>query len=197
MVDLQIDLTEAREQAIQRLGELKNENVNKVLKRSLKRATNSYQASTIRETKKKYLLKRESIEKNMHIAEIFVNVKGMFLKGIERSEDMYASIDMAVDKIERQVVKYKEKLISRKNIENRESMEDLKLSVYDYNEDSAIDEPTVVISKQIPAKPMDIEEAIMQMDLMNKNFFVFRNAENSEINVVYKRDDGKVGIIEP
>ena len=55
----------------------------------------------------------------------------------------------------------------------------------------------IVISKQIPAKPMDIEEAIMQMDLMNKNFFVFRNAENSEINVVYKRDDGKVGIIEP
>lgn len=138
-----------------------------------------------------------NVEKNIHIAEIFVNVKGMFLKGIERSEDMYASIDMAVDKIERQVVKYKEKLTSRKNIENRESMEDLKLSVYDYNEDSAIEEPTVVISKQIPAKPMDIEEAIMQMDLMNKNFFVFRNAENSEINVVYKRDDGKVGIIEP
>ena len=138
-----------------------------------------------------------NVEKNMHIAEIFVNVKGMFLKGIERSEDMYASIDMAVDKIERHVVKYKEKLTSRKNIENRESMEDLKLSVYDYNEDSAIEEPTVVISKQIPAKPMDIEEAIMQMDLMNKNFFVFRNAEHSEINVVYKRDDGKVGIIEP
>lgn len=138
-----------------------------------------------------------NVEKNMHIAEIFVNVKGMFLKGIERSEDMYASIDMAADKIERQVVKYKEKLISRKNIENRESMENLTLSVYDYDEDSAIDEPTVVISKQIPAKPMDIEEAIMQMDLMNRNFFVFRNAENSEINVVYKRDDGKVGIIEP
>lgn len=138
-----------------------------------------------------------NVEKNMHIAEIFVNVKGMFLKGIERSEDMYASIDLAVDKIERQVVKYKEKLTSRKNIENRESMENLKLSVYDYDEDSAIDEPTVVISKQIPAKPMDIEEAIMQMDLMNRNFFVFRNAENSEINVVYKRDDGKVGIIEP
>ena len=138
-----------------------------------------------------------NVEKNMHIAEIFVNVKGMFLKGIEKSEDMYASIDMAVDKIERQVVKYKEKLISRKNIENRESMEDLKLSVYDYNEEHAIEEPTVVISKQIPAKPMDIEEAIMQMDLMNKNFFVFRDAENSEINVVYKRDDGKVGIIEP
>ena len=75
-------------------------------------------------------------------------------------------------------------------------MEDLKLNVYDYNEESAIDEPKIVITKSLPAKPMDIEEAIMQMDLMNKNFFVFRNAENSEINVVYKRDDGKVGLIE-
>ena len=86
---------------------------------------------------------------------------------------MYASIDMAVDKIERQVVKYKEKLISRKNIENRESMEDLKLSVYDYNEEHAIEEPTVVISKQIPAKPMDIEEAIkettVKLVLLNHN----------------------------
>lgn len=138
-----------------------------------------------------------NVEKNNHIAEIFVNVKGIFLKGIEKSEDMYASIDMAVDKIERQVAKYKEKIRTRKGSENKKPMNDLKLSVYDYDEDSAIDEPTVVISKQIPAKPMDIEEAIMQMDLMNRNFFVFRNAENSEINVVYKRDDGKVGIIEP
>ena len=87
-----------------------------------------------------------NVEKNMHIAEIFVNVKGMFLKGIEKSEDMYASIDMAMDKIERQVVKYKEKLQSRKNAENRASMEDLKLNVYDYNEESAIDEPKIVMT---------------------------------------------------
>lgn len=136
-----------------------------------------------------------SVEKNMHIAEIFVNVKGMFLKGIEKSEDMYASIDMAVDKIDRQVAKYKEKLHTRKSSENKEA-KDLTLNVYDYSEDSVIDEPKIVITKQIPAKPMDIEEAIMQMDLMNKNFFVFRNSENLDINVVYKRDDGKVGLIE-
>lgn len=67
MVDLQIDLTEAREQAIQRLGELKNENVNKVLKRSLKRATTTYQASTKRETQKKYILKDKSIDDSMRI----------------------------------------------------------------------------------------------------------------------------------
>lgn len=135
------------------------------------------------------------VEKNLHIAEIFVNVKGIFLKGIEKSEDMYASIDMAVDKIERQLVKYKEKLRSRKNAEIREG-DALKLNVYDYDEESVISDPQVIISKSIPAKPMDVEEAVMQMDLMNKNFFVFRNAENAEINVVYKRDDGKIGLIE-
>lgn len=135
------------------------------------------------------------VEKNLHIAEIFVNVKGIFLKGIEKSEDMYASIDMAVDKIERQLVKYKEKLKSRKNAEIREG-DALKLNVYDYDEESVISDPQVIISKSIPAKPMDVEEAVMQMDLMNKNFFVFRNAENAEINVVYKRDDGKIGLIE-
>lgn len=135
------------------------------------------------------------VEKNLHIAEIFVNVRGIFLKGIEKSEDMYASIDMAVDKIERQLVKYKEKLKSRKNAEIREG-DALKLNVYDYDEESVISDPQVIISKSIPAKPMDVEEAVMQMDLMNKNFFVFRNAENAEINVVYKRDDGKIGLIE-
>ncbi len=67
MVRLEMDLTQAREQAIQRLGALREGNINKVLKKSLKRATDTYQASTIRETKKRYLLKRESIKKNMHI----------------------------------------------------------------------------------------------------------------------------------
>jgi len=59
------------------------------------------------------------------------------------------------------------------------------------------DNPVTVISKQIPVKPMDVEEAVMQMDLLNKNFFVFRNADSSEVNVVYKRDDGNIGLIEP
>lgn len=135
------------------------------------------------------------VEKNMQIVEIFVNVKGMFLKGIEKSEDMYASIDMAIDKIDRQLSKYKEKLQSRKHQDNKDH-KDLTLHVYDYNEDEAMEEATVVISKSMPAKPMDLEEAVMQMDLMNKNFFVFRNAENGDINVVYKRDDGNIGLIE-
>ena len=134
------------------------------------------------------------VQKNLHIAEVLVDVKGIFLKGYEKSEDMYASIDIAVDKIEKQLVKYKERLKNRKNSE-RNHEDTLKLNVYDTN--TMMDaEPRVIVSKSIPSKPMDIDEAVMQMDLLNKNFFIFRNSQSSEINVVYKRDDGQIGLIE-
>lgn len=134
------------------------------------------------------------VQKNVHIAEILVNAKGVFLKGLEKSEDLYASIDLAIDKIDRQLVKYKEKLKDKKLME-KEFEKPLKLNVYDHRN---IDEkPTIIVSKQIPVKPMDVEEAVMQMDLLNKNFFVFRNSTSGEVNVVYRRDDGNIGLIEP
>jgi putative sigma-54 modulation protein len=135
------------------------------------------------------------VNKNIHLAEILVNAKGVFLKGRESSEDLYASIDLAIDKIERQLVKYKEKLKSRK-LSEKNFQEPLKLNVY---EDQSFDDhfSASIITKEIPVKPMDIEEAVMQMDLLNKNFFVFRNAKNSEVNVVYRRDDGNIGLIQP
>lgn len=133
------------------------------------------------------------IQKNIHIAEVFIDAKGMFLKGIDRSEDLYASIDLAIDKIEKQVVKYKDKLRSRKVYEHRP--ED-SLSMDVYNTDTIHDnQPDIIVSKSIPAKPMDIDEAVMQMNLLNKNFFVFRSSENNDISVVYKRDDGNIGLI--
>ncbi|UOD34006.1 ribosome-associated translation inhibitor RaiA [Deferribacteraceae bacterium V6Fe1] len=134
------------------------------------------------------------VQKNVHMAEILVNAKGVFLKGIEKSEDLYASIDLAIDKIERQLVKYKEKLKSKKLIDKKFEAP-LKLDVYE--SESFDDKPVSIITKEIPVKPMDIEEAVMQMDLLNKNFFVFRNAKNSEVNVVYRRDDGNIGLIQP
>ncbi|MCB4204495.1 ribosome-associated translation inhibitor RaiA [Deferribacterales bacterium Es71-Z0220] len=134
------------------------------------------------------------VQKNVHMAEILVNAKGVFLKGIEKSEDLYASIDLAIDKIERQLVKYKEKLKSKKLIDKKFEVP-LKLDVYE--SESFDDKPVSIITKEIPVKPMDIEEAVMQMDLLNKNFFVFRNAKNSEVNVVYRRDDGNIGLIQP
>ncbi len=135
------------------------------------------------------------VQKNLHIAEVLVDVKGIFLKGFEKSEDMYASIDFAVDKIEKQLVKHKERIKGRKTHERRDD-EILKLNVYE--PESVYDtEPEIIVTKSIPSKPMDIEEAAMQMDLLNKNFFVFIDAETSQVNVVYKRDDGNIGLIQP
>ncbi|KAA0258196.1 ribosome-associated translation inhibitor RaiA [Deferribacter autotrophicus] len=136
------------------------------------------------------------VQKNVHIAEILVDAKGVFLKGLEKSEDLYASIDLAVDKIEKQLVKYKEKLKSKKIMENVPGAS-LRLNVIDIESIFETEKPKTIISKQIPAKPMTIEEAVMQMELLNKNFFVFRNADTGEINVVYQRDDGNLGLIEP
>lgn len=135
------------------------------------------------------------VQKNVHLAEILVNAKGVFLKGLERSEDLYASIDLAIDKIDRQLVKYKEKLKTKK-LMDKDFEKPLKLNIYE-NDSMDSDKPSIIVSKHIPVKPMDVEEAVMQMDLLNKNFFVFRNAVSSEVNVVYRRDDGNIGLIEP
>lgn len=133
------------------------------------------------------------IQKNMHIAEVLVDAKGMFLKGYEKSEDMYASIDIAVDKIEKQIIRYKEKIKTHKHVERR--LEDaLKLNIYDT--ESVMKAPEIIVTKTMPSKPMDIDEAVMQMDLLNKNFFVFKNYKSGLLNVVYKRDDGNIGLIE-
>jgi len=134
------------------------------------------------------------VQKNVHIVEILLSAKGVFMKGLEKSEDLYASIDLAADKIEKQLVKYKEKLKDKK-LHDKEYEAPLKLNVLDSQsvEDS---ETRIIISKDIPVKPMDPEEAVMQMDLLNKSFFVFRNSDSNEVAVVYQRDDGNIGLIE-
>lgn len=136
------------------------------------------------------------IQKNLHIVEVLIAAKGVFMKGLEKSEDLYASIDLATDKIEKQLVKYKEKLKNKK-LHDKEFEVPLKLNVFDTASVESIDEENIiVITKDIPAKPMDVEEAVMQMDLLNKTFFVFRNAEDNQLAVVYVRDDGNIGLIE-
>jgi putative sigma-54 modulation protein len=134
-----------------------------------------------------------AVQKNIQSAEVLVKVKGMYLKGIERSEDVYASLDLAMDKIEKQIVRYKDRFRDKKHADAAGS---LKMNVY---EAASMDDqaPKIIASKDIEAKPMDVEEAAMQMELMNKSFFVFRSAVSGDINIVYKRDDGNIGLIEP
>ncbi|MDR2400351.1 MAG: ribosome-associated translation inhibitor RaiA [Deferribacteraceae bacterium] len=127
--------------------------------------------------------------KNSYVVEVLAHSKGLYLKGVETSSDPYAALDLVVDKIERQVVRYKDRISQRKHAEHSSS---LQMAVY---EAASVEEekPEVIISKSIDVKPMSVEEAAMQMDLMNKDFFVFRN-EVGALNVVYKRDDGNIGL---
>jgi putative sigma-54 modulation protein len=132
-----------------------------------------------------------TVQKDTQTAEVLIHSKGTYLKGLGRSEDLYASLDFATDKIERQVAKYKDRLNDRK--QNAKPGK-LHMNVY---ESASVDakKPEILISKEIPADEMNVEEAVMQMELLNKDFFAFRN-ETGALSVVYRRDDGNIGLIE-
>jgi putative sigma-54 modulation protein len=131
-----------------------------------------------------------SVQKNRQIIEVTIPANGMLLRGEEATEDMYASIDNVVEKLERQIRKYKTKL------ERRVHDDTIRLAnVPDYVGEGA--EPNIVKTKKFAFKPMDAEEAVLQMDLLEHNFFVFMNSDTNEVNVVYKRKDGNYGLIEP
>ena len=133
-----------------------------------------------------------SIEKNRHIAEVTVPVDGILLRTEEATGDMYSSIDAMLKKLERQIRKHRTRLGRRLH----EDAFTTEAAVY---EDVDVEEvtPILVRSKKFSIKPMDVEEAMMQMELIGHSFFVFRNAESGEVNVLYARNDGNVGLIEP
>ncbi|HEU0193026.1 MAG TPA: ribosome-associated translation inhibitor RaiA [Gaiellales bacterium] len=128
------------------------------------------------------------------VAEATVWTKGPVLRARESSADMYASIDMVAEKLERQVKRYRERR-TRKQAQHLASH-----SAPAANEPPALpDEENAVIvkQKQFNMKPMPPEEAILQLELIGHDFFVFTNADTDEVNVVYKRRDGNYGLIEP
>ena len=137
-----------------------------------------------------------SVQKNNHIAEITIPFKGIIFRAEEVSDDMYVSIDRVVDKIEKQILKHKAKLKNRFG-----SNESIRFEIPLVYEEAKGEEEEgsfeIVKTKRFPIKPMSPEEAILQMNLLGHNFFVFTNADTDTINVVYKRKDGKYGLIEP
>ncbi len=134
-----------------------------------------------------------TVEKFRHIADVTINVNGVRINGVEETEDLYSAIDMVVDKLEAQIKKHKNKFRRRKGAATRgKELETMQGS--DFPEDS---EPQVIKSEKFYAKPMDIDEAVMQLELSDDNFLVFTNARTNNINVIYKRKDGNYGLIEP
>lgn len=126
--------------------------------------------------------------------EVTIPMKNLTLRAEERHDDMYAAIDLIVDKLERQIRKHKTKV-------NRKFREREGAGLYFANvtqTETAVneDEYTVVRTKQFDLKPMDQEEAILQMNMLGHDFYIFTDADSDSTNIVYKRKDGKYGLIE-
>jgi putative sigma-54 modulation protein len=128
-------------------------------------------------------------------AEVKMVSRGIVMRGEENTEDMYSSIDLVVDKIERQARKYKDKIRAYKAVSLGEEIR-VRHEVLDQ---ASLDEdriPKIIQSQEFSAKPMSVEEAVMQMDLMSNDFLVFMNSGTKDVNVVYRRKDGNIGLIE-
>lgn len=142
-----------------------------------------------------------SVVREMQNVEVTIPLTGFILRAEEKAGDMYASIDLVVDKLERQIRKHKTKVNRRIRQESglRElAKSDQTTSAVAVEDEDEVDVYELVRTKKFTMKPMDLEEAILQMNMVGHNFFVFANSDLSEqVNVVYRRDDGKYGLIEP
>lgn len=133
-----------------------------------------------------------SVEKFRHLAEINITGDRLNINGKEETGDMYSAIDLVLDKLENQIKKNKQKI--------RKHRSGSKVRQKDFiEEETRLDEETAdrVVVTNIEYKPMDVEEAIMQMDLVNDNFLVFTNARTDRVNVLYRRKNGHYGLIQP
>ena len=133
-----------------------------------------------------------TVEKFRHMADVTLSVNGTTIKGVEETGDMYSAIDQVTDKIEKQVKRYRSKIRNRRteSRKNERVLEAEEITALSF-EDPSIEKEKMV------AKPMDPEEAAMQLGMSQQDFLVFRNSRSEEINVIYKRKDGNLGLIEP
>ncbi|MDY7226921.1 ribosome hibernation-promoting factor, HPF/YfiA family [Hyalangium rubrum] len=177
-----------------------------------------------------------SLERHLHHADITIHSGSWVLRGREKSEDMYASIDLAMDKIERQLRRYKDKLKThhgRERVHHRQGLVQqlsrVRHAVFDmpdeHHEEAAAEPasqaqslraaasaPTtenpaaksdvssahrVLRTTHLTVQPMKVDEAVMQMNLMNNDFYVFHNVDSDAMSVLYRRKDGQYGLIEP
>lgn len=129
-----------------------------------------------------------SVVREQHICEVTIPMGSHLLRAEERSNDMYASIDRVVDKLQRQIEKYRRRLMAHRPETNGEAA---------LSGPTLVSHGEVVRTKRYPVKPMTVDEAVMQMELLGHDFFIFTNAETDRVSVVYRRWDGNFGLIEP
>ena len=132
-----------------------------------------------------------SLEHNRHIAEVTIPYEGGIIRADESTGDMYASIDGVIEKLERQVERYKTRM------GRYHKAAPAAIEPEDADDIDEEDEPRIVRVKQFNIKPMDEEEAMLQIEMLGHSFYVFENANTGKINVLYKRKDGNYGLIGP
>jgi putative sigma-54 modulation protein len=135
------------------------------------------------------------VEKFRHMADVSVSLDGTWINAVEETGDMYSAIDQVMDKVEKQVKRHRSK-VKNKRGETVKSGESLEEDLVIEGVATSIEEPMIAVEKRV-AKPMDPEEAAMQLSLSPQDFLVFRNSRSREINVIYRRRDGNLGLIEP
>jgi len=132
-----------------------------------------------------------SVEKYRHKVEVLLKVNGVLIQAEGITGDVYSSIDGVAEKLERQIKKYKEKLVSHRKVEG------MKTGAAEVEEAIPVEFGRIIKNKRFELKPMSPDEAAMQMELLDKDFFVFTNDNSGDINVIYRRRDGNFGLIEP
>jgi len=139
-----------------------------------------------------------SVEKYRHRAEIKFSTPKRGFHGSEETSDMFQSVDRVVDKLEAQVKKFKEKKTAKK----RHTTATIRASETPLNGSPAAPKENTgndiqIVRTSTPVKPMNLDEAVEELDKLNQEFIMFRNADNDHVNVVYRRKDGNIGLIEP
>lgn len=143
-----------------------------------------------------------SVEKFRHTADVTLSIDGTRIKGVEETEDMYSAIDQVMDKIEKQVKKYLSKNRTRRSPDSIKAGSMGQDGITEREEEDAeelmhSDEEIPIEIEKVVAMPMDPEEAAMQLSMSQRAFFVFRNPRSGEVNVLFKRSNGNMGLIEP
>jgi putative sigma-54 modulation protein len=143
-----------------------------------------------------------SVEKNRHIAEFNLHANGLRINAKESSDDLYASIDSALTKVDRQVGKYRDRINRHKPRSNKD-IQDFHHQIIQFDDDHLTahneepEEHQVIHREKLTLQTMNINEAAVQLELLHDDFLVFSNADTQQVNVVYSRKDGTYGLIEP
>jgi putative sigma-54 modulation protein len=160
----------------------------------LKLGKNLNSASTM---ELEFFVERNPSIADNQVAEATIFTKGPVLRAKGASSDMYASIDLVADRLGRQVKKYRSKLVSHNSHVRGSLPPDMGVATGFADEEEEDEGPQIVKTKQFIIKPMSVEEAALQLELIGHEFFVFRNADSNDTNVIYRRRDGNYGLIEP